>query len=724
MAIGNPYDPAGGAVATPINPTPTDYSALGLGGIANPGLIEPWQTPVLASQPGGGLNYPTFGEAGGIGVPGVQTPAAPTPAAPVPQAPASTAGMYQPTQTSTGYGRPASVGAGSSSGGMGPSQGGTVSPSTQHDPTGGMAASGDTQASANGGSSASNTPTNDGSGMGRAILGLASHLPMIGPVIGIGSMIADAINPPPTPAQIAAQAAVSQAMADQGNNNTQAAAGQTSGEAATTDGTTTATGAGPTSSASAPSGGDSGEGGSGNAAGGQGGQGGGSGDSGQGGGVAASGGAPGGTAGGSSGGAVGGGVGGGVGTGGPGASPGEGGDHAGGGFIPPGSLMGRSPPPDTGYISARPGEYMINEAATAKYRPIIEAINNGTYDPANPPGNPGDSDPMSNGGAPFGASQQLNPGFASPTDNDGDESGAGGQSNAQMLPGPQDPANTSPLMPFPNSMALTPDAAMQRLAGLPMDQRAAIAQVVADPTIQGALLSVLGPPFAQFIQAAQAFTPPGPGGLAAAPGIGDAGGAAPPPGGPVGGGAQNIPAPASGAPGGAVSPGPGGPMPGPANAGFGPPPPGAPPAMPHAAGGAVSSLDFRGAPAFQQGVEGMPEQPTGYYGPHAMGGPVPQMDPRHVPLPMRPPGTPPQPHQAGPTAPQQPPMRPHAWGGPVMHQDVRYMPPPYQQSAPPGVPQQMPTGLRKVGSAGTTDLGQGGHYEVPFSAPQRAAGVG
>jgi hypothetical protein len=603
MAFGDPYAPAYGQVATPITLAPTDISGVGVGGVSNtPSQLNPWQFPLLGSTVGGGLNYPTFGEQAGLGV----AAAPPAPAAAAPAATVAPPALVLPP----GTGSPHSPGAGNLpqgqtgmgatiGSGAGPSQGGTVTPSTANDPTGGMAASGDTQASANGGSSAGNAQ--DGSGMsgtlGKAAMAAAGLIPTIGPVIGLANTINGLVNPAPTPAQISAQAAVNQAMADQSSQNTPAAPSASDNSAADQ-------GAG-VSSGQGSAAGDSGQGDAG-----AGGPAGGAGTASAGGGVAAGEGSTGGPGGIGSVGPGGGGVGTG-GDGGDGGSSGgsgdggDGGAHAGGGFVQPGSLVGHSPAPDTGYISARPNEYVVNAKATAKYLPILEAINKGTYDPANPPGvSTGDGSMAANGGAPFGMAPQANPGFGDPGPPDqgqGNTDPTGGDGDADdqagMLAGPQDPANTSPLMPFPSSMALSPDAAMQRLAALPTDQRAALAQVVADPTIQGALMMVLGPPFAQFIQAAQSFMPSG-----------GAPGAAPAPGGQPMPPAQ-MPSASSGAPGGAVSPGPGGPMPGPSNIPNVAPPPG-PPQMPHAAGGMVHAQDVRYTPPPYQhsAPPGIPQQ--------------------------------------------------------------------------------------------------------------------
>lgn len=204
---------------------------------------------------------------------------------------------------------------------------------------------------------------------------------------------------------------------------------------------------------------------------------------------------------------------------------GESGDssHAAGGFIHPNDLVAPAPAPDVGYASVQPGEFVVRASQAQQYAPILQAINNGSYDPANPPGvSPAGGSNMS-GSAPFATSMQQMLGMPGQPQmqNPGDPSQvAAGDSDmwGYSMAGPQDPANMSPLMPFPQQQALTPDMAMQRLAMLPSDQRAAIAQVSSDPNIAGALLSVLGPTFASFIQAAQTFSPmmaqqPGAGGM-------------------------------------------------------------------------------------------------------------------------------------------------------------------------------------------------------------------
>ncbi len=606
MAVGNPYAPAFGENATTLPTAPAiNGSVLGLGGIPNPGQVPSWQMPLLASTAGGGLAYPTFGEPAGIGGPPIAPPAVAAPAkppAPAAKAPSPAtsipAGSTPGVSGSPNAGHAPTAGAG---GGM------ASTPSTANDPTGGMAASADTVASANGGSSASND-TSGGSGIGSIAgaigKGLLGMVPGIGPIataaLNLGQIANNIANPAQTPSQIAAQAAVNQAMADQGSapaSSSGPAPGSDAGNASTSGpGTQGGGGMSPGAASGADSAANSGGGSAGAADGGSSGNAGTAGSAG--GGDAGGGGASAGAGPGAAGAAGGAGAGGDGGAGAGGAGGGAGG-FATGGLIAPQDIQGRSPPPDVGYISARPGEYVVNAPMAQRYAGILELINAGKYDPANPPGVSGDTDMSGTGGAPFGASQQFGP---SPTggsgDNDNDDGSAATQ--AQMLAGPQDPANNSPLMPFPNSMALTPDAAMQRLTNLPTDQRMALAQTVADPTIQGALLMVLGPPFAQFLMAAQSAPTIGGGGNGPVADSSGAGGAAPPQGGPMEGGQQsmgpaNIPSASSGAPGGSVSPGAGGPMPGPSS-GFGAPMASAPPQMPHAMGGPVHRQDIRYMP--------------------------------------------------------------------------------------------------------------------------------
>lgn len=668
MAVGDPYAPARGQPSGSTIAPATDLSQVGLGAIPNPSQVNPWQLPALASTAGGGLAYPTFGEAAGLGAPvGPSTAAAATPAvapAPAPAvAPIFTTGPGRGAQVPTYSGTAAAPSPGAAAdGGFGSNAGtaygglvnlGPTASTLSHaagflpGPLGPLASLGVM------GARGYNTMTANAT-LGELGLPHLSALQDLGAVTGfnnygaldgtgnlaaanaqgyandahgalagtykgdmLGQIAASGNTPAPAAAATTAQSTASPAAtpgfdgatsstsansapgaSNPGQADASTGAAHDGTQAGAADASTGAAHAGTEAGAadastgaahsSSDGGGDSGQTGggqgassSGAASGADGGQGAGGGEGGQGGG---------------DGGAAGNG------------GQGGGSSHAGGGFIAPQDVHGASPPPDQGYTSVRPGEYIVNASMAQKYAPILAAINSGTYDPANPPGNPGDNG-MSGigGGAPFGASQQ-DPSAGGQPDNDQDD-----DDQAPLLAGPQDPANTSPLMPFPNSMALTPDAAMQRLTTLPTDQRMALAQVVADPTIQGALSMVLGPPFAQFLQAAQSAPVVGPGAGGAGGSAGDPGSmaqAAPPPGGDTGGGQQ------SGAPGGGVSPGPSGPMPGPGS-GFGAPPPPAPPGpMPHAGGGPVHRQDVRYGPPPVQGAAppGVRPQKTGLGG--------------------------------------------------------------------------------------------------------------
>lgn len=179
-------------------------------------------------------------------------------------------------------------------------------------------------------------------------------------------------------------------------------------------------------------------------------------------------------------------------SGGDGMDGGDGGDgggaegHAMGGWVRPEDVIGRSPPPDAGYTSIRPGEFVVRANMARRYAPILEAINNGSYDPANPP-DIEEIDEMS--------------GYR-PNDPDADMEGQ--EAAAGYGPGgQQDPTAMSPLMPMANGMSASPDVVMQRLVMLPTDQRVALAQCLSDPTVQGAFYSLFGPAYVQFIMAAQ-----------------------------------------------------------------------------------------------------------------------------------------------------------------------------------------------------------------------------
>ena len=589
MSGSSPFyvDPIAGAA--PTTPPATDYGALGLGSVANPQQsYADYQFPLLGSGAGYGFAPSLFGSDQNQ----ISGTAAPT-------TPATTTATTSPSSTSTNSMPTAGTQATAEPRPTGPGRGGNSS--------GGPSASGGASSLGESSSARGSSPglggltgalgfgdVTTGKGLGGLLGGIAGGIvgaplgPLGSAILGwggrmLGQYAGDAI----APSSNASTPATPSTTSEGGN------AVSTSGP--TSDASTAAAGmaaSGDTSGSA--NGGSAASGGDGNAA------------------------AAGGTAGGASGGTSGGE--------GDGNGNGPGGPHAAGGFIKPSDIIGRSPPPDVGYASIRPGEFVVRSDMAAQYAPILEAINNGTYDPADPPGLQQGDGSMSGQGAPYGAGAQNPADPSQVSDGDADDYG-------QQQAGPQDPANTSPLMPFPSSMALSPDAAMQRLTMLPSDQRAALAQTISDPNVAGALLAVLGPPFAQFVQAAQSFAPmmgqqPGGGMGGGDPSMGQ--GAAPPP------------------PAGSGPPMPPGPMPGAGN--YGPPPPAAP--MPHAMGGFVSNSDM--------------DARTPPTAPPMTPGPLNAMrPPRSPPFAQSAPAPGAGPHMMMPQS-----ARPHAGGGWVGPQDV------------------------------------------------------
>ncbi len=233
----------------------------------------------------------------------------------------------------------------------------------------------------------------------------------------------------------------------------------------------------------------------------------------------------------------------------------------------------KPPGPDDGYAALTKGEFVVKRPEAEQYAGVLQQINDGTYDP-------GDY-PMSGTGSPppLVGSAFTSPGNGQEPDGDAIESDPDNP-NSEGYVANSDTAAT-PLMPSNGGAEVTPDMAMQNLATLPTGQRQILASAASDPNVAGALLAVLGPPFAPVLQAMTANGMP-----AGLPGAGQSGAPMPGPGSRAGRappqGAQGM---APGGPGG----GPGG---DPTAAGIaqgGPPAPGGvPPAPGFAQGGAVA----------------------------------------------------------------------------------------------------------------------------------------
>ena len=133
-------------------------------------------------------------------------------------------------------------------------------------------------------------------------------------------------------------------------------------------------------------------------------------------------------------------------------------------------LAGPNPPgPDDGYAALDGGEYVVraSQAQRPEYGPILDQMNQGTYQP-------GDGGEMDDLDLAIGQ---------------GDMPPAGGE-------------------------GVTPDDMMQRMATLPPQQRAALQQAATDPMLSGALFALLGPAFMQVIgMLQQPAAPPSPPGM-------------------------------------------------------------------------------------------------------------------------------------------------------------------------------------------------------------------
>lgn len=144
--------------------------------------------------------------------------------------------------------------------------------------------------------------------------------------------------------------------------------------------------------------------------------------------------------------------------------------YAAGGPVDGAGLAGPNPPgPDDGYAALDGGEYVVraSQAQRPEYGPILDQMNQGTYQP-------GDGGEMDDLDLAIGQ---------------GDMPPAGGE-------------------------GVTPDDMMQRMATLPPEQRAALQQAATDPMLSGALFALLGPAFMQVIgMLQQPAAPPSPPGM-------------------------------------------------------------------------------------------------------------------------------------------------------------------------------------------------------------------
>ena len=198
-----------------------------------------------------------------------------------------------------------------------------------------------------------------------------------------------------------------------------------------------------------------------------------------------------------------------------------GGGYAMGGVVQAADLRGPPHGFDPGYAPMTPGEFVVRaNMVTPADLPILRAINAGDFNPGVPmsasigPNATGYTDPWSTPGAApdekagSSATPQLPP---------------GGQDDPSGQGQPSDADDPSPLSPPSQANAITPDDAMMNLAQLPPDQKAQLSTALADPQLQGALLTVLGSSFAPVIVA---IAGSGPGAGMGAPGMppGPAGG--------------------------------------------------------------------------------------------------------------------------------------------------------------------------------------------------------
>jgi hypothetical protein len=245
---------------------------------------------------------------------------------------------------------------------------------------------------------------------------------------------------------------------------------------------------------------------------------------------------------------------------------GGGGDNGGGwaqgGPVTANRLSGPNPAgPDDGYGALDAGEFVIRAPEVARYAAILQAINNGTYNPGDPmsatigpaatgydprtatmqPGRPiniGALDPAQ--GDPNATRQSVSSvygGNSDPTTDRDEDYGPGMSDSIAPTPfgGAGDPApgaggmggpgdlddgsfddfgggdfggdQGSPLMPADAGNSLTPDDMMMRMSTLDPATRQALASSLSDPAMSGALLTLLGPSFAPVLQGLSAGGP-------------------------------------------------------------------------------------------------------------------------------------------------------------------------------------------------------------------------